>query len=150
MPPGLFAVADAAPAPIDVAHLAAHGELEVIGVAALTSSTVDTSPNMSVRSSRSISGNGCQRLIGERASQVVLIPLRACALRPLYATKVAELVATSASRQVSNRHTRNQVTLRHMKAALVELDHVLALCALLPHATPSNVHEELNMRIARA
>jgi hypothetical protein len=108
-------------------------------VAVLTGGVVGTFPvvlmhswNGSWNGNWSESRNWSDR---KRLSEVGFVPLRAGAGLPNDSTKVTELMLTATS---------------HVETAVGQLNHVLALGALLPFATPGEVHEELNVWVARA
>ena len=124
------------PAACEVALGASHDPRKVVSSTVLTDDVVNTGPVMFMLiEDGSRSGDVGDRSGRNRASEVVLIPLWTGAGLPLHTTEVAEFVVTEAC---------------HMEAAVCELDHVVALGALLPLAALGNVHEELDVRIARA
>lgn len=91
---------NATPAVGDVAAIAAHNERKEIGTTLLTVIAPGTLPIMFMRNGyiRSRNRNSCGGDCRKRASEVVLIPLRARASLPLKAAEVAELVCAAASR----------------------------------------------------
>jgi hypothetical protein len=98
------------------------------------------------------SDHGNDSCCGKRASEIVLVPLRASASLPPNTAEVAELVLASTSKHVSTsaEHIWKCWNLRHVEAALLELDHVLTLGALLPSATLGDIHEKLDKGVAWA
>jgi hypothetical protein len=125
---------NAAPAIGEVAPGALHDPRKAMIVAFLAGGVVDTCPPMAMLIGHWSWSERSERSDGKRPSEVVFVPLWAGASLPLDTAEVAEFVATAAC---------------HVETALLQLDHVLALAALLPFATPGEIHEELDVWIAR-
>jgi hypothetical protein len=127
---------NAAPAVGEIAPVAMHNPRKATVVALLAGGVIDACPSMLMRIGNRSWSEGQHRIDRsdrKRPSEVTSIPLWAGADPPLHIAKVAELVATATCR---------------MEAALLQLDHVLALAALLPSATPGQIHEKLDVWVA--
>jgi hypothetical protein len=99
----LLPVVDATPAVGDVAANAAHNKGKKVGTTLLAIVAHGASPAMCMRNDypRICNRNGGDWGFRQRASEIVLLPLRTRASLPLTAAEVAELVCAAASRWVS-------------------------------------------------